>query len=78
MSSITQEPKQMKRWPVPGMVLSGEMCSACQEQLQTRTWTSNAFYLATCSLVVLSHIIEIQFAAILVWDWLVFLHVKCI
>jgi len=27
-------------------------------------------------LIVLSHIIEIQFAAVLVWDWLVFLHVR--
>ena len=37
---------------------------------------SDALYLGTCSLIVLSHIIKIQFAAVLVWDWLVFLHVK--
>ena len=38
---------------------------------------SDALYLGTCSLIVLSHIIKIQFAAVLVWDWLVFLHVRC-
>ena len=37
---------------------------------------SDALYLGTCSLIVLSHIIKIQFAAVLVWDWLVFLHVR--